>query len=88
MSTYRNILIDSLNKIIQTTLKGFFAYHLQNQAKLISYNYEDVIIHEGDPPGGIYIIVSGMVRVSVQPSEPPFPTRTIIYKLMFPVTDN
>ncbi|XP_062603630.1 sodium/hydrogen exchanger 10-like [Saccostrea cucullata] len=46
--------------------------YIKNQAKLISYNYEDVIIHEGDPPGGIYIIVSGMVRLesTIQPGKP------------------
>ena len=36
----------------------------QENAKLLNFGYDDVIIHEGDPPGGIYIIVSGMVRVS------------------------
>ena len=31
---------------------------------LLNFGYDDVVMHEGDPPGGIYIIVSGMVRVS------------------------
>ncbi|XP_052064398.1 sodium/hydrogen exchanger 10-like isoform X1 [Mytilus californianus] len=46
--------------------------YIKEKAKLISYNYEDVIIHEGDPPGGIYIIVSGMVRLesTTQPGKP------------------
>ncbi|KAK3101953.1 hypothetical protein FSP39_007588 [Pinctada imbricata] len=46
--------------------------YIKEKAKLITYNYEDVIIHEGDPPGGIYIIVSGMVRLesTSQPGKP------------------
>ncbi|KAJ8298747.1 hypothetical protein KUTeg_022807 [Tegillarca granosa] len=46
--------------------------YIKDKAKLISYNYEDVIIREGDPPGGIYIIVSGMVRLESesQPGKP------------------
>ncbi|XP_055996016.1 sodium/hydrogen exchanger 10-like isoform X4 [Ostrea edulis] len=52
--------------------------YIKSQAKLISYNYDDVIIHEGDPPGGIYILVSGMVRINkahqlestIQPGKP------------------
>ncbi|OWF55657.1 sodium/hydrogen exchanger 10-like isoform X2 [Mizuhopecten yessoensis] len=37
--------------------------YIKEKAKLLTYNYEDIIITEGDPPGGIYIIVSGMVRL-------------------------
>ncbi|KAL5006670.1 hypothetical protein ScPMuIL_015476 [Solemya velum] len=46
--------------------------YIKSKAKLLSFNYEDVIIHEGDPPGGIYIIVSGMVRLesTTQPGKP------------------
>ena len=42
------------------------SFIFQENAKLLNFGYDDVIIHEGDPPGGIYIIVSGMVRVSLK----------------------
>ncbi|KAK3608482.1 hypothetical protein CHS0354_010327 [Potamilus streckersoni] len=37
--------------------------YIKDKAKLLSYNFDDVIMKQGDPPGGIYIIVSGMVRL-------------------------
>lgn len=40
--------------------------YIKEKAKLLTYNYEDIIISEGDPPGGIYIIVSGMVRFEMK----------------------
>ena len=38
---------------------------LQEKAMLLNFGYDDIVINEGDPSGGIYIIVSGMVRVSI-----------------------
>jgi CRP-like cAMP-binding protein len=36
----------------------------QEKAKLLSFDFDDIIMREGDPAGGIYVIISGMVRVS------------------------
>ncbi|XP_074660935.1 sperm-specific sodium:proton exchanger-like [Tubulanus polymorphus] len=42
-------------------------YHLlgfvKQKAKLVSFDYKDVIMKRGDPPKGLYIVVSGLVRV-------------------------
>ncbi|XP_033751585.1 sodium/hydrogen exchanger 10-like isoform X2 [Pecten maximus] len=62
--------------------------YIKEKAKLLTYNYEDIIISEGDPPGGIYIIVSGMVRLEKLMSNkdqalvyrPPQPTGQILRK--------
>ncbi|KAK6191720.1 hypothetical protein SNE40_003331 [Patella caerulea] len=37
--------------------------YFKSRAKLESYNYDEVILKEGDPTQGIYIIVSGLVRL-------------------------
>ena len=33
------------------------------QAEMISYEYGDVMLRQGEPTDGIYLIVSGMVKV-------------------------
>lgn len=35
----------------------------------MQYEIDDVIIKTGDPPQGIYIIVSGMVRIRYEPND-------------------
>ncbi|CAC5362747.1 SLC9A10_11 [Mytilus coruscus] len=61
-----------LNNVFWLRHEPSLIEYIKEKAKLITYNYEDVIIHEGDPPGGIYIIVSGMVRLesTTQPGKP------------------
>ncbi|XP_071121113.1 sperm-specific sodium:proton exchanger-like isoform X2 [Mytilus edulis] len=61
-----------LNNVFWLRHEPTLIEYIKVKAKLITYNYEDVIIHEGDPPGGIYIIVSGMVRLesTTQPGKP------------------
>ncbi|XP_052797553.1 sodium/hydrogen exchanger 10-like isoform X2 [Mya arenaria] len=45
---------------------------IKDKAKLLNFDYEDVVIREGDTCGGIYIIISGMVRLeSSNPSGKP-----------------
>ncbi|KAJ8023281.1 Sodium/hydrogen exchanger 10 [Holothuria leucospilota] len=36
---------------------------VKSKAELLHYDYNEVIIREGDQPNGIYLIVSGMVRL-------------------------
>ncbi|XP_071100546.1 sperm-specific sodium:proton exchanger-like [Haliotis cracherodii] len=37
--------------------------YMKSRAKLVSYDYGDIILKQGDPTSGIFIIVSGMVRL-------------------------
>lgn len=46
-------------------LPWILSFLLQARAELLHYDYNEVIIQEGDQPNGIYLIVSGMVRVSL-----------------------
>ncbi|XP_069757312.1 sperm-specific sodium:proton exchanger-like isoform X4 [Narcine bancroftii] len=42
---------------------------IKYRAKLLYFDYGDVVVHQGDPPRGIHLIVSGMVRLQgVKPS--------------------
>ncbi|ESO95291.1 hypothetical protein LOTGIDRAFT_160411 [Lottia gigantea] len=43
--------------------------YFKNCAQLVSYDYGDVILNEGDPSQGIYIIVSGLVRLETTRSR-------------------
>ncbi|KAL4225679.1 Sodium/hydrogen exchanger 10 [Mactra antiquata] len=46
--------------------------YIKDKAKLLNFNYDDVVLREGDPAGGIYILISGMVRLeSSNPSGKP-----------------
>lgn len=41
-------------------------FFLQYRAKLLYFDYGDIVVHQGEQPRGIHLIVSGMVRVSLQ----------------------
>ncbi|XP_060556352.1 sodium/hydrogen exchanger 10-like isoform X2 [Ruditapes philippinarum] len=46
--------------------------YIKEKAKLLSFDFDDIIMREGDPAGGIYVIISGMVRLeSSNPSGKP-----------------
>ncbi|XP_053385039.1 sodium/hydrogen exchanger 10-like isoform X1 [Mercenaria mercenaria] len=46
--------------------------YIKEKAKLLNFDYDDVVMREGDPAGGIYVIISGMVRLeSSNPSGKP-----------------
>ncbi|KAK6191718.1 hypothetical protein SNE40_003329 [Patella caerulea] len=42
---------------------------IKDRAKLVNFAYDDVIFNEGDSCNGIYIIVSGLVRLTLHESE-------------------
>lgn len=39
-------------------------YFFQQRAQLINFDHDDIILKAGEAPKGIYIIVSGLVKVS------------------------
>ncbi|ODM88203.1 Sodium/hydrogen exchanger 10, partial [Orchesella cincta] len=41
--------------------------HIFKNATLLQYEVNDVIASTGDPPQGIYVIVSGMIRIDYEP---------------------
>ena len=40
-------------------------HYIIDQAELVSYEYGDVILRQGEPTDSIYVIVSGMVKVTL-----------------------
>uniref|UniRef100_A0A8D0DNL7 Cyclic nucleotide-binding domain-containing protein n=1 Tax=Salvator merianae TaxID=96440 RepID=A0A8D0DNL7_SALMN len=49
---------------LQKFLYMIFFFFFQKKAKVLYFDYGDIICQEGDLPRGIYLIVSGVVKVS------------------------
>jgi len=48
---------------------SFSSYFIQERATLLTLNYGDMIYEMDDPPNGIFIIVSGMVKTLFRPTS-------------------